>query len=278
MATPVAVPRQTTTEEERRREPGRVAYTRVAVVGLLLTAAAPAVMLAAAAVAGMPLGEDGAFFGTMVAVPLVGAALAWRFGWWSKLVAVVVSLLMAAALFWTVFGLAYPASFADFVPGVLLPLGVVLGLVGSIAALVAHRRGHRETTATRGERRILTVALGIVALAVVGSAALTVLGRASVEAPDGAVAVTIADFEFAEGTYEVAAGEPTAMLVENTDAFVHTFTIPELGIDETVLPGNEVLVEVDAPAGTYTLYCIPHSDPDEPDPAEAGMAGTVIAE
>lgn len=252
-----------------------MAYTRVVAVGLLLAAAAPAMMFTAGLLAGMALDEDGVFFAVSTAVPLVGAALAWRFGWWSKALSLLLSLAVGLMLFWTVFGLAYPASFADFVPGVLLPVGVLLGLVGSIAALVAHRRGHRETGATPGERRILAVALTVVGLAVVASGVATFLGRSSVDAAGDAV--TMADFAFAEGTYEVTASEPTTLLVHNSDAFVHTFTIPELDIDETVLPGNDVAVTIDAPAGTYTLYCVPHADLDEPDPEEAGMAGTVIA-
>ncbi|HVM14288.1 MAG TPA: cupredoxin domain-containing protein [Egibacteraceae bacterium] len=280
MAAPVAEPPQTIAGEggqEQGQERRRAAYTRVAVAGLLLAASAPALGLAAVLVAGMPLGEEGVFFGVMIVVPLLGAGLAWRFGAWAKVLAAVLSLGMGLMLHWMAFGLSYPASFADFVPGVLLPLGVVLGLGGSVAALVAHRRGHHDTAATRGERRALGVALAIAGLAVIGSGMASVLAHDSVEAAADAVPVTISEFAFAEGSYEVAAGEPTSMLVHNSDAFVHTFTIPELGIDETVLPGSDVLVDVTAEPGTYTLYCRPHSNLDEPDPAEAGMAGTVIA-
>lgn len=277
MATPVAVPKDTRTEEHGVTH-GRAPYSRVAAVGLLLAAAAPAVMLTAGRLTGMDLGEEGPFLATTIAAPLIGAALAWRFGWWAKLLSAVLSVGVGFMLFWTVFGLAYPASFADFIPGVLLPLGVVVGLAGSIAALVAHRRGRRVTSATSGERRILTVALTLATLAVVVSGVSSVLGRSTVDASGDAVPVTIADFAFAEGTYEVAAGEPTTMLVHNSDAFVHTFTVPELGIDETVLPGNEVAVTLTADAGSYTLYCKPHADVTEPDPEQAGMAATVIAQ
>lgn len=275
MATPVVVPEARTAADEPRA--GRAAYARVAAVGLLLAACAPAVMLTAALLAGMALGEEGPFFGVMVAAPAVGAALAWRFGWWSKVLAILLAGGLAFMLFWVVFGLAYPASLADFLPGVLLPVGVLLAVVGSVAALVAGRRGHRTVRPTAGERRTLVVALAVVGLAVVTSGVLTTLARSSADVPEDAVAVTMSDFAFSEGTYEVAAGEPTTVRVENQDAFVHTFTIPELGIDETVLPGTEVALEIDAPAGEYTLYCRPHSDVTEPDPEEAGMAGTVVA-
>lgn len=278
MAAPVAVRKKAIKGEKHQggARP-RAVYTRVAAIGLLLAASAPAVALGSALVAGMDIGEEGAFFGTMIAVPLLGAALAWRFGAWAKGLSALLSIGAGVMLFWMAFGLSYPTSVADFVPGVLLPLGVVLGLGGSIAALVAHRRGHHETAATRGERRILAVVAAIVGLAVVGSGVASFLAGDDVAASGDEVPVTIADFAFAEETYEIAAGEPTSMLVHNDDAFVHTFTIPELGIDETVLPGSDVLVDVTAEAGTYTLYCRPHSDVTEPDPEEAGMAGTVIA-
>lgn len=86
------------------------------------------------------------------------------------------------------------------------------------------------------------------------------------------------EFAFAEGGYAIAAGKPARFLVHNADPVTHTSTIPELGIDQTVLPGSEALVEVTAEAGTYTLYCEPHSDLDEPDPALAGMASSIVAE
>lgn len=272
MATSVAAPPDVVTPGRQR-----AAYTEVAVVGLLLAAAAPAVALTAALLAGMAVGEEGLFFGVMIAAPLLGAALVWRFGLWAKVLGAVLSIAVAFMLFWMAFGLAYPASFADFVPGALLPLGAVLGLGGSIAAIVQHRRGHLGTSATRGERRVLLGALGIAGLVVVASAVASMLGGTTAGATEGAIPVTMSDFTFAEETYEVAAGEPTTMLVQNSDAFVHTFTIPALGIDETVLPGDEVAVTLDAPAGTYTLYCTPHSNTAEEDPAEAGMAATVIA-
>ncbi len=65
--------------------------------------------------------------------------------------------------------------------------------------------------------------------------------------------------------------------MRNDDAIVHTFTVPELGIDRTVGPGSEALVEVTADPGTYTFSCRPHADLSQPDPARAGMAGTLVA-
>ena len=225
----------------------------------------------------MSIGGEGVFFGITIAVPLVAAALVWRFGAWSKVLGVVVALGVAFMLFWVVFGLAYPASVADFLPAVLLPLGVVLAVAGGVAAIVQQRRGRLEVTATTAERRVAAVALGAAVVALAVSGALTLMGRSAADSA-GALTVTIKDFAFSEETYVVPADEAATIVVRNSDAFVHTFTVPELGIDEVVPPGGDAVVELTAPAGTHTLYCKPHADMSEPDPAMAGMAATIVAE
>jgi plastocyanin len=255
----------------------RAVYTRVAALGLLLVALAPATVLLAGLIAGMSLGEELAFFGTLIVVPLIAALLVWRFGAWAKAIGIVVALGAAFMLFWMAFGLSYPGSVADFLPGVLLPVGVLLAVGGGVAGLVAHRRGRFEAAATVGERRLGGSAIVLVALALLASGALMLTNRTTADGA-GAVEATIRDFAFVEATYTLPAGEPTTVVVRNNDAFTHTFTVPELGVDELVLPGNEVAVDVTAPAGTYTLYCKPHADMNEPDPAAAGMAATLIAE
>ncbi len=258
----------------------RARYVGLAALGLVMAAGAPLIYLIASLVAGLGLEEDGPFFIALTVVPLVAAALVWRFGTWARIVSLVVSLLAAFAAFWMAFGLAYPASFVDFVPGLLLPLGVLLGVGGSIAALVANRRSRAAAGPATGERRLMGAALAIVGLAIVASAVLNFTGRQTVEAAaaEGAIEATIRDFAFAEGTYQVTAGQLTSFVVRNNDPVVHTFTVPALGVDQTLLPGSEALVEVTADAGTYTLYCVPHSNTDEPDPAQAGMAATLVAQ
>jgi plastocyanin len=256
----------------------RAVYTGVAATGLLVVAAVPALFIVAMLVAGLFTLEEAGFFLVVLAATLVAAGVVWQFGTWAKAVGLLVALGAAGAMFWVVFGLAYPASFVDFVPGVMMPIGIVLAIGGSIAALVQGRRGHLESHATSGERRIIVGALAVIAVAAVASGGLAIAGRSTVAAAAGATPVSITDFEFAEGTYEVAAGEQVSMLVHNSDPVVHTFTIPALGIDETVLPGNDALVEFTADAGTYTVYCVPHSNTDEHDPAEAGMAATLVVE
>lgn len=159
----------------------------------------------------------------------------------------------------------------------LLPLGLLLGIGGSVAGIVTRNRVEEEGAA-RGHR-LATAALAVAAIAVVTSGALALTGRERVDpaATGGSAVATMAQMAFTEGTVEIAAGAPADVLVRNDDAVVHTFTVPELGIDQTVGPGSDALVEVTADPGSYTFYCKPHANLSEPNPARAGMAGTLVA-
>lgn len=257
----------------------RAVYTLVATAGLLLLALAPILMFAVSAASGVSMGEEGGFLVIAVAIPLVAAALAWRYGTWSKVVAIVVALVAASGLFWLAFGLAYPASFGDFVPGMSFVLGFVLALGGAIAALVQGRRRNLTAVATANERRIVVGAAAILAVAMVVSGIMTFLAGRAVADADG-TPVAMADFAFADGTYTVAADAPATLAVHNSDGFVHNLAVPELDVDAvTVLPGADAVVEVPAaPAGSYTIYCTLHSDTSTKDPQEAGMAATLNVE
>lgn len=251
----------------------RAVYTRVETLGLALIALVPVIFIVATLLTGGSTDEL-AFLALPLAAATIGAGLVWRFGTWAKALGIVLSLGAAMTLFWAAFGLAYPASFADFVPGLMLPVGLVLGVGGGIAAIV--RRKRMESEATRGERRIIVGALGIVGLAVIVSGGLHVTGRTTADVAGATATATMANFEFTPSTYEVASGG--SILVHNADAFVHTFTVPELGIDRTILPGSKQLIEVTGDAGTYTIYCRPHADLDEKNPEDAGMAASLTIE
>ncbi len=263
----------TTTQSLVGSQRARPVYTGVAAFGLLLIALAPALMLTIAMATGQS-GDDTLFFLIMAGLPAVTAALVWRFGTWAKLLGAVVSVLAVLGLFWIAFGLAFPASFGDFTPGVSFPLGVVLGLGGSIAALVQGRRGNLRTEATTAERRIVAGALGLVGLAAVTSAGLWMVNRTAVDTGVAATTATMSDFAFAEDAYEVAAGDTLA--VHNADGFVHDFTVRELGIAANVLPGEDALLAVPNEPGTYTVYCTLHSDPEATDASDGDMVTTLI--
>jgi plastocyanin len=255
----------------------RAPFTRIAALGGLLAGLGGIIILIGAL--GSGLGDEIGFFLPVVLFPLIGAALTWRFGTWAKVVGLVSALAIGLMMFWAVFGLAYPGSVYEFVPGVLIPLGVVLALVGNIGAIV--RRRHPKAAIGPVERNAVLVVVAVAAVAMILSAvvALTTGGESvAAEDAEGATPVVMKGFEFTEETYRASAGEATTFHIRNEDRFVHTFTIPALGIDETVHGGQEALVEVDAPAGTYTIYCAPHSDTSEDDPEEAGMAATLVVE
>lgn len=243
----------------------------------MLAGLAPALMLSLALGFGMDVGEDVGFFVVAIAVPWLVAWLVWQFGTWAKVLGILASLASGFLLFWTVFGLQAPASLADFVLGVMLPLGVLLGLLGSIAAIVAQRRGHLDPQARRGERKIVGAAVGLVVLATVVAGTLTLTGRTSVDegAAAGAVSATMKDFTFVEGSYETGAGEGSRIVVRNDDPFMHDFTIPELGVAVDVLPRGAQLIELDAPPGEYTIYCTLHSDTSADRPSPDDMTGTL---
>ncbi|MBW3606731.1 MAG: cupredoxin domain-containing protein [Actinobacteria bacterium] len=231
-------------------------------------------MLVVLLATGGSFGEDGVFLVVAAVLPLAAAALVWRFGLWAKVVALVMTLLAVGGLFWVALGLAFPASFGDFVPAVSFLVGFVLALGGSIAAIVRHRGTRRPSV----ERRVVGGASVLIAVAAVVSGALTLTSGGSTPATGG-TAVTMSDFSFAEATYEVASGDAITLIVHNSDGVVHDIAIPELGVEKvSVLPGSDAVVEVPAPAaGTYTVYCTLHSNLDEPDPERAGMAALLVA-
>lgn len=253
-------------EREGRLRPK---YARLGAFGLLMAGLGPLIILVAIA-ATEGLGEDLGFFGALSAIGLLGAGLSWRFGTWSKIVGIVASLAVGFGLFWSVFLLAALSSPIEFAVGLLVPAGVLLGLGGHIAALVQKRRGNVSAEAPRVERRAIQGVGAVVVLGVLVSAVLYMGARESVDpaAAAGAEVVSMKNFEFDPATLEIPAGESTKILVHNNDVVTHTFTVPELDIDERIVPGSEVLVEVDAPEGTFVVYCEPHSDTSDPDPED----------
>lgn len=260
-------------------ERARVVYTRVAALGLVFIAAIPLLFIAAGLVAGQDLGDDLVFFLGVAAVALAGAALVRKLGLAGRVAGLVASILAGGSIFWAFSGIFTPSATVDFVAAVLWPLGVLMGMGGAIAALVAGRRGHATSEATRGERRIMRTAVGLVALALVVSVVTSFTTQTTIgaAAAQGATAVEYASFEFGQSTYTVAAGE-VKMLVHNGDAFIHDFAVPALGVEPTLVnPGSDALVEFTAAPGTYLMFCTLHSDTSD---TEIGrnMAATLVVE
>jgi plastocyanin len=240
---------------------GRPPLATLGLLGLMLLTAT--LLLFGGLVAVMFPEEAGFILPPLVVVAIV-TALVWRKGaTWTHVLGVLATLALGLMMFWIAFGIAHPASFFDFVPSVMFVLGVVLSLVGNIGAIA--RRRHRRP-ASHTEERVLQVTVGIVALAVVASGTLSLLGRDRVDptsVPD-AIAVGMSNFEFQPSTIEAPAG--AQLLVHNGDAFMHDVAVPALDIHADVRPGSSALIDVPTTPGTYVVYCTLHSDTSDPDP------------
>lgn len=254
-------------------------YTRLAVLGFLMLAASMVFWVSGGLIAGQTLAPpEMVMFGGATIVGLIGAAVVWRFGTAGKAAGIVLALLPLVAMFWVAFSLAAPASFSEFSGAVLFVVGGLSALTGSIAGLV--RRRHVAAEATAGEARAMRILVGLVAVAMVASAVLTVTGRTSVDAAAaaGALPATMADFKFSPGAFEATAGEPTKLVVHNGDAFLHDINIESVGVATTAInPGSEKLIEFTAAEpGEYLIRCTLHSSADTA-PSEAGLNGDMSA-
>lgn len=242
-------------------------------IGLTLLGLAPLTMFVVGALAGMDIGEGAPF--AVIGLLLIGAGwLAVRYGTWSKIVGIVLTLLGALGGFWMAFGITHVNSPGDFVPAVLFLSGVGLSLYGGVRAIVRRRAVGRDDV-----RRLRTIAFGLAAVALVASVAANLLTRTTIDPALAAAAteVDMYDFEFVPGSVTVT-GDAT-LLVRNRDAFLHDLAIPAVDQKVTVAPGSEALVDLTGiAAGTYTFYCTLHSDTSDADPNTAGMAGQLIVE
>lgn len=260
---------------ERRSARARPRYGRLGLLGLGLITAALGVL---GVLVLMRFPEEAGFILPLLAISVVTTALVWFIeATWTRIVGTVVPLGLGLMLFWLAFGLMYPSSPFDFVPGVMFVLGVGLAVFGNAAAIIQRRRHHLDTVASPGERRAEEVVAAIVVLSVVASGLMAVLGRTSVPGEQAARAVPLdmAGFAFEPVAVDVSGG--AGLLVSNRDPFMHDVAVPDLGIEAIdVAPGSDVLIDVPASPGTYTLYCTLHSDTGDPSPdADEQMVATL---
>jgi plastocyanin len=246
---------------------GRPPLARLGLLGLTLLTAT---MLLFGGLVALMFPEEAGFILPPLAIIAVVTALVWRKGaTWTHVLGAIATLALGLMMFWVAFGLTHPASFFDFVPGVMFVLGVGLSLVGNIGAIV---RRKRRGPSSAPEQRVQQVTVGVVAVAVLVSGTMSLLGRDRVDpatVPD-AVAVGMSNFEFEPATIDASGGGQ--LLVHNGDAFMHDFVVPALDIDVDVRPGSSALIDVPDAPGTYVVYCTLHSDTSDPDPdPEHGM-------
>ena len=217
-------------------------YTRVAIAGLLLYA------LVSLVFAFLSQGEASTVGVFIIAIVLsvILAGLMWRFGKWALVAGAIWGFLNLWWAWLLIIALSYPNSFFDFVMPLLLTVSALFAGVGATVALIQQRRGTTRIAATRAERRafgvIVIVLLGLVIL----SGVLHIVGRTAVstEAKAGAIVVEMKNSYLMPERLELRAGEITRILVKNNDFFIHTFEIDELGVDYTVLPFGEVLIDL----------------------------------
>ena len=257
-------------------------WSRVASVGFLLVSAGMAFWLIGGILAGQSLAGEGGMLVIPSVIGVVASAVVTRFGMAGKVagIVLVLALLMPpTGVFYAAFSLGAPGAFFEFSGATMYVVGILSALGYTIGSIV--RRNEVHTEATRGESRAIRVMLGIVVLAIVLSAVMSFTSRSTVDAAAaaGATEVTMSDFEFEPGTFQATAGETTKILVSNSDAFVHDFAIPALGVESGLInPGSQKLIEVTGDAGQYTVYCNLHSDTGEKDPEKAGMAAMLTIE
>ncbi len=254
-------------------------YARVAALGFVLIALGGLVLLGLAAVQG-ELVNVLPFAGTFLVGGLLLAALAWRFRTWPLVIAGILSLVLLAFLGpFALFGLMHPEAANEFVPVVLVIGGAAVGFVGSILGLVQRVLKRARVEATPVEEIAWKALLAAMALASLGSPVLTYASRTTVsaEAKTGAVNVELHNFQFTPDRIQAQAGEKVRLVIKNDDTALHTFTFEQAGINQSIPPGAERLIEFQAPAkGTYTFYCIPHSH--DGGTSRQGMTGTLIVE
>ncbi len=83
--------------------------------------------------------------------------------------------------------------------------------------------------------------------------------------------VTAGDLRFSPSKLTLTAGEAVNVVIRNSDEMVHDFTVPALGVQVTVQPGEEATVGLrPASAGTHPFLCT------VPGHAAAGMTGTIV--
>lgn len=234
-------------------------------------------MLAAGAIWGLDIGDSLGFFLLPAIAGIGGSLLVRRDRTVWKVLAIVLGTFAAFMLFWTAFGLAEPGSFFDFLPGVLIVGGLLITLIAGVGSIRSRKRGAIDPVDAGEGRAIRTVLTALGALVVL-SAVLSVTGRDTVstaEARSADLVVDLKDFEFDKESYAIAGG--STILVKNSDPFLHTFTIDALDIDVKLTVGSEKLVTIPDEAGTFVLYCQPHTS-DSEDPGDHDMAATLAVE
>lgn len=158
---------------------------------------------------------------------------------------------------------------------ILAAVGILAALGMSAAALVqSGSNSAKVTTVTR------TVTVGASASAAATTPAVTPSITLSVEGgskrgPEGKM-----HDAFSKTDFEVKAGQPTKLVIDNKDSGTHSITSPQAGVAIMVLPGKHTYTLTAKTAGKFEWVCIVPCDEDTNGWAmrhPGYMAGYIIA-
>jgi heme/copper-type cytochrome/quinol oxidase subunit 2 len=252
-------------------------YTLLAATGFLLLVGAGLIMLTMGLIGG-DLAETGVFALIFLVPGLLGVLLAWKVGRWGLIVPGLLALAMLVMFApFLGFSLAHPEGGLEFIMVVLFVAGALLGVIGSGVSVFQWLRRATQAGATPAQRLAFKVILGLVLALALVSLTLTALARTSLAADVRASAtpITIRHGAYPLSPLQVPAEGSVRLAVRNDDAVLHTFTLPEAGVDVSIPPGAERLIEFEAPAaGRYTWFCVPHSA--DSGTGREGMVGTLV--
>lgn len=218
------------------------------------------------------------FSGEDIAVFLVPAALAtgatyltWRFDrQWARALGLA-GTIVSLGMFFLAFGLFHIFSPIEFIVAVVYSLGFFISLVAGIRALVSSRKG--DTVPAKSSSRVRSTVVAVVGVAAVISMTGFLLTKESVDEASaaGATVLEMVKFEFNPESSVVPVDG--MLLIQNSDPFVHDFTLDDFNVATTIGPGSEALVDLTGmAAGTYDYVCSLHTD------GETGMIGSITIE
>lgn len=163
----------------------------------------------------------------------------------SLALAIVAALALAGNIATVVDELSHPESAPAFILTSLSVLGVTLAIVGGLGSFFGWAAGRSRT--------VIVGLAGVFALSAVASLAIAA-GTESHQRLDGDIEVVASgiSWEPENVTVEVGGSE---LWIDNRDGIRHTFTITELGVNVDVPALKSRRVALEAPPGTYTIFC-----------------------
>jgi plastocyanin len=244
----------------------RTAHAKTQTFGLALISAAGIVAVILTLV--LFDGDDIAFL-LVPAVAATGATIVtWRFDrQWARVLGLAGTIL-SLGMFFLAFGLFHLFSPIEFIVALAYVAGFFISLVAGIGALVASRKDDRVPA--KSSSRLRSSVVGIIGVAAVVSVTGFLLSRETVDESEaaGATVLEMVKFEFDPGSSALPVDGK--LLIQNSDPFVHDFTLDDLDIAMSIGPGSEALIDLTGfTAGTYDYICSLHSDGD------TGMVGTI---